>query len=116
MITINRREAAAVYADTLREKTPYHIDNTPGALTILRDQGWLRIYLIDEMHIHCRMHGPPWPQSALEELCATWKHLPYSLLVTAAVLEKADWLEDNPGFRGVTVKGSDATHRYVSER
>jgi len=115
MITIGRRPAARVYADAIREKTPYEVSTGDAAFTVQGDTGWLLVYLSDETHIHCRMQGQ-WPQSALEELCVTWKHLPYSLLVTAAVLEKADWLEDNPGYRGVTIKGSGQTHRYVSER
>ena len=99
MITIGGRPAAAVYADALREKVPYTITHTDESFRVLDSEsgGAVQVYMIQaaprSVAIHCRMHGRPFDEGRLAEICAAIVHLPWSLQVTTAIFEGATWLD-----------------------
>ena len=65
-----------------------------------------RVYLLDEHHIHCRMLGAEWDEGALHRIYEMVRTLPYSAKVVSAIIDRADWLDANPGYRGLAVKQS----------
>lgn len=51
--------------------------------------------------IHCRMAGQRWHDEDLFGLCQSVKDLPHGLEVGRILLDKAEWLDANPEYRGL---------------
>lgn len=76
---------------------------------VFEAESMFRVYLLEDTHLHCRMLGQPWDEAVLHEMRRVTESLPYSARVWKAVFEKCDWLDDNPGYRGLSIKQSKTT-------
>lgn len=98
------KKSERVYAPRIEART--------NSLHIATSRSLLQIFF--SLDVSCIMRGEPFMESDLKDLYRIWRDLPRADEVREAIIAKAAWLEDNPGFRGIPVKQSPTTARRMS--
>jgi len=90
---------------TKAEKGPYDpcVTASNVDVAVKQSHSMFRLYLLDESHIHCRMYGEPFKDDWLFGLIEAIRPLPYSAAAGKALIDKCDWLDDNPMYRGLKI-------------
>jgi hypothetical protein len=89
---------------------------TPGNLVVQTTRTQVRLYVSSSAVPVCGMIGDNFLESDLEDLCAAWVKLPQGPEITRVLLERVDWLDANPMFRGIPVKQSKTEARKQGAR
>jgi hypothetical protein len=98
----------------VKVKGPYHphVEATNCEFAVYQSTRMVRVYTVDH-HIHAVMFGTPWDDGELFSLFDWCKKLPHSAAVVGAVITQADFLDEHPEYRGLTVKESATKARKV---
>lgn len=76
----------------------------------------IKLYFIAPDAISCLLRGFPWEPERINAITEAWAELPYSAAVCSVLREKVEWLDANPGYRGIPVKQSKTEKRKLGAR
>lgn len=89
---------------------------TAGSFTISTRRSRLHCFLSQTAPPVARAMGENFLESDLERLLAAWMRLPQGKEVCRVVIEKLDWMDANPMYRGIPVKQNKTAARKQGAR